>query len=71
MQQDVLNERLSSADHAPVHLPPGATAPISELRHLWVPFCTLTLFTGSKPAAVVDDEEEELKKLQAEMAMAM
>ncbi|KAH9482973.1 ESCRT-III subunit protein snf7 [Psilocybe cubensis] len=54
LQQDVLNERLNEADHAPVHLPPNATRAEEKSR---------------RPAVAEDDEEEQLKQLQAEMAM--
>ncbi|KAJ3506040.1 hypothetical protein NLJ89_g7091 [Agrocybe chaxingu] len=54
LQEEALNERLSSADHVPVHLPPGATKVDDKTR---------------TPAAVEDDEEAQLKELQAAMAM--
>ncbi|KAG6890258.1 ESCRT-III subunit protein snf7 [Termitomyces sp. T32_za158] len=51
LEQDSLNERLSGAEHAPVHLPEG----VKE---------------GSRqPVAVEDDEEAQLKELQAALAM--
>jgi len=40
MQQDVLNARLSEADHAPVHLPPGAsTVPAASERKRFLCLC--------------------------------
>jgi len=54
LQQDVLNERLAEADHVPVHLPPGSK--VGE--------------KSTAPALVTqDDEEEQLKELQAALAM--
>jgi len=53
LQQDVLNERLSEADHAPVHLPPGSR--VEESR--------------APAKAVEDDDEAQLKELQAALAM--
>ncbi|KAF9452503.1 Snf7-domain-containing protein [Macrolepiota fuliginosa MF-IS2] len=54
LEEDVLNERLAGADHVPVHVPPGATkAP--EAR---------------QPVAVAeDDEEAQLRELQAQLAL--
>ncbi|CAA7259716.1 unnamed protein product [Cyclocybe aegerita] len=54
LQEEALNERLNLADHVPVHLPPGATKVDDKTR---------------TPAAVEDDEEAQLKELQAAMAM--
>ncbi|KAF8231882.1 Snf7-domain-containing protein [Tricholoma matsutake] len=52
LEQDELNERLSGADHAPVHVPLGTR--VEEIR---------------TPAAVEDDEEAQLRELQAALAM--
>ncbi|KAF8165392.1 Snf7-domain-containing protein [Crassisporium funariophilum] len=57
LAQEELNHRLSEADHAPVHLPPGATRAEEKSR---IP---------AKPVAVEDDEEAQLKELQAALAM--
>ncbi|PPQ79538.1 hypothetical protein CVT25_003419 [Psilocybe cyanescens] len=54
LQQEVLNDRLNEADHAPVHLPPNVTRVEDKTR---------------RPSVAEDDEEEQLKQLQAEMAM--
>ncbi|KJA30028.1 hypothetical protein HYPSUDRAFT_32070 [Hypholoma sublateritium FD-334 SS-4] len=55
LQEDELNSRLNEADHVPVHLPPGSIrAPVTETR---------------TPVAVEDDEEAQLKELQAALAM--
>lgn len=50
LEQETLNERLSEADHAPVHLPPTATKQKDK-------------------QPVLDDEEAQLKELQAALAM--
>jgi len=55
LQQEELNNRLNEADHVPVHLPP--TSRISEDK------------TRTPAAAVEDDEEAQLKELQAALAM--
>ncbi|GLB33754.1 putative SNF7 family protein [Lyophyllum shimeji] len=54
LEQDELNERLSGAERAPVHLPEG------------------TRVEGQRqpvPAAAEDDEESQLRELQAALAM--
>lgn len=52
LEEDVLNERLSEAEHAPIHLPPSAAA------------------KEKRPAAIAeDDEEAQLRELQAALAM--
>ncbi|KAF8192554.1 Snf7-domain-containing protein [Pholiota molesta] len=55
LQQEELNNRLSEADHVPVHLPPGSVrAPVAQTR---------------TPVAVEDDEEAQLEELKAALAM--
>ncbi|PPR05640.1 hypothetical protein CVT24_002866 [Panaeolus cyanescens] len=56
LEQDELNIRLNEADHAPVHLPPG-TSKVEEKSR-----------TPAKVAAE-DDEDAQLKELQAALAM--
>jgi len=52
LEQDELNERLSGAERAPVHMPAG------------------TRVEGARsPAAIEDDEEAQLRELQAALAM--
>ncbi|KDR83792.1 hypothetical protein GALMADRAFT_236176 [Galerina marginata CBS 339.88] len=53
LQQEELNNRLNEADHAPVHLPPGSRVAEDKTR----------------TPAVEDDEEAQLKELQAALAM--
>ncbi|CCM04062.1 uncharacterized protein FIBRA_06221 [Fibroporia radiculosa] len=53
LEQDELNERLMGADHVPVHQPPGATR-IADSR---------------QPIAVEDDEDAQLRELQAALTM--
>ncbi|KAJ2931580.1 hypothetical protein H1R20_g5433, partial [Candolleomyces eurysporus] len=50
LEQETLNERLSEADHVPVHLPPSATKQKDK-------------------QPVLDDEEAQLRELQAALAM--
>ncbi|KZT13071.1 Snf7-domain-containing protein [Laetiporus sulphureus 93-53] len=53
IEQDELNERLMGADHVPLHLPAGPSK-VEE---------------GRQPVALEDDEEAQLKELQAALAM--
>jgi len=53
LQEEDLNERLMGADPTPVHLPPGATRVEDTAKH----------------QPVLQDEEAELRALQAELAM--
>jgi len=55
LEQDELNERLNQADHVPVHQPPSAKRVEETAR--------------TTKTAVEDDEEAQLKALQAELAM--
>jgi len=55
LEQDELNERLNEADHVPVHQPPTAKRVEEAAR--------------TTKTAVEDDEEAQLKALQAELAM--
>ncbi|PPQ85872.1 hypothetical protein CVT26_004002 [Gymnopilus dilepis] len=55
LQQEELNTRLNEADHVPVHLPP--TSRVSEDK------------ARTPATAVEDDEEAQLKELQAALAM--
>ncbi|EMD40842.1 hypothetical protein CERSUDRAFT_131156 [Gelatoporia subvermispora B] len=57
MEQDELNERLMGAEHAPVHQPSGR----AQERESHAP--------GAQPVAVEDDEETQLRELQAALAM--
>jgi charged multivesicular body protein 4 len=78
LQEDVLNERLAEADHAPVHLPPGSR--VEDSKHFlytffkkYLSFSIRSIRTESRtPAAAVaqeDDEDAQLKELQAALAM--
>jgi charged multivesicular body protein 4 len=53
LEQDTLNERLMGADHVPIHHPAGPSR-VEESR---------------LPTAVEDDEEAQLRELQAALAM--
>jgi len=67
IQEDSLNERLAAADHVPVHLPPGSRVEDSEC--LWSGIRTSTDVVAEAPVAQEDDEEAQLKELQAALAM--
>lgn len=53
MEQAELNERLVGADHVPVHTPAGPSRVNAEAHR----------------AQIVDDDDAELRALQAELAM--
>ncbi|KAF5363301.1 hypothetical protein D9756_000673 [Leucocoprinus leucothites] len=53
LEEEVLNERLAGANHVPVHIPPNANK-APEAR---------------QPVAVEDDEEAQLRELQAQLAL--
>ncbi|XP_006460059.1 hypothetical protein AGABI2DRAFT_191825 [Agaricus bisporus var. bisporus H97] len=53
LEEDVLNERLAGADHVPVHVPPGAVKAPE----------------APKKVTVEDDEEAQLRELQAQLAL--
>lgn len=54
LEQETLNERLAEADHVPVHTPPVADKTLTTQRPITV---------------AEDDEEEQLRQLQASLAM--
>ena len=70
----MLNERLAEVDHAPVHLPPGSRVADSEFfnfRSINSKF-HLELAdprTAAAPLGQEEDEDAQLKELQAALAM--
>lgn len=74
MEQQVLNERLAEADHVPMHLPAGSkvedSTPSNSPLILSNPL-SFFLTESRVPAstAAKDDEEAQLKELQAALAM--
>lgn len=71
LEQEELNNRLSEADHAPVHLPPGARVEESEFLVFYGCVADLNVVSISErtPVATEDDEEAQLRELQAALAM--
>lgn len=71
LEQEELNNRLSEADHAPVHLPPGARVEESEFFVFSGRVADLNVDSISErtPVATEDDEEAQLRELQAALAM--
>lgn len=73
MQQEQLDERMLGAPAAPVTATPGTVKPgmaHSSLVERRLGQANISIVAVAKKAAPVeDDEEEELRKLQAEMAM--
>jgi hypothetical protein len=72
--QDQLNDQLSKADHAPVYNPAG-TNRVEDGESCHISTLRLADHYGStasrRPAVEEDDEEAQLKQLQAELAMPM
>lgn len=70
LEQEELDDRLRGADHVPLHQPETSRAEDSEStsrrNHR---MCILTQITGRHRAPVEDDEEAQLRQLQAELAM--
>ena len=70
LEQEQLDERLAGAEHVPVHIPSGAREARKCRR---VPSLMNKSFTLvipiAKQIAVEDDEEAQLKELQAALAM--
>ena len=69
LEQEELDEKLM-ADHAPVHHPAGP----SRVEDSACPYCVpltsrMLITTTSERQAVEDDEEAQLKELQAALAM--
>ncbi|KAI0050191.1 Snf7-domain-containing protein [Auriscalpium vulgare] len=56
LEQEALDERLLGADHVPVHVPPGATPAAKERK--------------PRARTAEEDEDAELRALQAELAMS-
>jgi charged multivesicular body protein 4 len=71
LEQETLNERLAEADHVPVHMPPVADKPLtSEFSNECMWTFEMTLNAARQPVTVAeDDEEEQLRQLQASLAM--
>jgi charged multivesicular body protein 4 len=71
LEEDVLNERLAGADHVPVHLPPGAVkAPEGEFSCIVSDNLVYSHPNlAAKKVAVEDDEEAQLRELQAQLAL--
>lgn len=71
LEQDELNERLAGADHVPIHHPAGASR--QEESAYPFPACSdfgTHVFIQSEAKQVEeDDEEAQLKELQAALAM--
>lgn len=70
LEQDELNERLSGAERAPIHMPAGSR--VEGLLYLSLSMYTSDagLFVGNRShVAVEDDDEAQLRELQASLAM--
>jgi charged multivesicular body protein 4 len=66
LEQEQLNERLAGADHVPVHMPPGAVREDGECLHA-LPASANTTSASRHRVAEEDDEEAQLRALQAEL----
>lgn len=71
LEQDELNERLSGAERAPMHMPAGSRAEgvFSLILSIYTSDAGLFIANRSPVAAVEDDDEAQLRELQASLAM--
>lgn len=73
LEQEQLNLRLSEADHVPVHIPPSAVTDrayiIRDGIRINPDALIFHLARHHERVAVEDDEEAQLKELQAALAM--
>ena len=82
MAQEELDERMLGAPAAPITATPGTVKPgmffsffiffcrlLFPVEDVWLTRALLSVTVAVPKKAVEDDEEEELRKLQAEMAM--
>lgn len=70
LEQEALDERLTGADHVPLHKPELAACQYIHRSIYGRGILTRTFAAPSRtPVAVEDDEDEQLRKLQLEMAM--
>jgi charged multivesicular body protein 4 len=73
LEQEVLDEKLAGASHVPVHTPAGPSRVAGTFPIL--PHVTATqlylcnVSTEQRQAAAEDDEEAQLRELQAALAM--
>lgn len=69
LEQDVLDERLSGADQVPVQSPVSRVAASESLFFVRAKSRFSNLPVPAKAVTVEDDEEEQLRQLQASLAM--
>lgn len=70
LEQEQLDNMLAGATHAPIHNPDGPSRISGKLRTSQLMTTNLTCAFTAPPAAVKeDDEDAELRQLQAELAM--
>jgi charged multivesicular body protein 4 len=70
LEQVELNEQLMKADHVPVHIPPGASRVDEGESSFLYSFHILMIATATRrPEIAEDDEDAQLRQLQAELAM--
>jgi charged multivesicular body protein 4 len=70
LEQEELDDRLKGADHVPVHTPASPVANGRERQFLISTLRKLVAdLTGVHAQAEEDDEEAQLRQLQAELAM--
>jgi charged multivesicular body protein 4 len=71
MEQEELNERLMGADHVPVHHPAGTSRAESGKPFSYLNCLSKVLLSicADRQRTAVEDEEAQLKELQAALAM--
>lgn len=69
MEQDVLNERLMSADHVPIHQPSTSRVEEGKLKSSFGVSDASQAMLRLANKADEDEEEMQLRQLKAELAM--
>jgi len=69
LEQETLNERLAEADHVPIHVPSGAQKTTVGTCCDYRTGAQLMCCNIAPKAVVEDDEEAQLRELQASLAM--
>ncbi|KAG1892528.1 Snf7-domain-containing protein [Suillus subluteus] len=69
LEQETLDERLAGAEHVPLHIPAGARRVEERRKMPQINFTFNQLTSCAAQVAVEDDEEAQLRELQAALAM--
>ncbi|KAG1907258.1 Snf7-domain-containing protein [Suillus fuscotomentosus] len=69
LEQETLDERLAGAEHVPLHIPAGARRVEERRKTPQINFTFNQLTSYAAAVVVEDDEEAQLRELQAALAM--